>query len=112
MQVEETSAEISTNMTLEADLATFNATAFRVELAAIYDLPLAYISLDHLSAGSIQIAITISIPPAAADAGSLDSDGLATASAALDSAAILSKVSSQPQLPLLSEELHSAPCTH
>ena len=103
MQVEETSAEISTNMTLEADLATFNATAFRVELAAIYDLPLAYISLDHLSAGSIQIAITISIPPAAADAGSLDSDGLPSASAALDSAAILSKVSSQPQLPLLSE---------
>ena len=64
-----TSSKISTEFTLDEELSTFNETAFRRELASLYGVPLAYISLE-VSAGSVVVSVVVSLPPATAGQGS------------------------------------------
>ena len=85
--VEEARFEVSTNMTLDADLSTFNATAFRIELAVLYGVPLEYIQLA-VSAGSIALSITIGAPAAAAGAAAV------TGGQELNSTSVLNKITS------------------
>ena len=63
-----TSAEISTEFTLDEELSTFNETAFTHELASLYRVPLAYILLE-VSAGSVVVSVIVSLPPASVGQG-------------------------------------------
>ena len=67
--------------------------AFRFELAALYEVPIEYISLEGIEAGSIQIEIKIAPPPASSSSSSASSSS-ASAAAAFDASSVLRRVAS------------------
>jgi hypothetical protein len=104
---EEEKWSVSATITLEQNPETYNETAVRLELAALYGVPLSWIQLNA-TAGSLVLAVTIAPPPSAlaasasgvaavsaADvAAAVDAADAATLSQALNATAALTQVAS------------------
>ena len=79
---------------VDADPETFNSTAYRYELAALYNVPVEWIELD-VSAGSLMLGIKIRAPAGQSIATASDGDSSdSNASSTSSMAAILSRVAS------------------
>ena len=76
-QVVVESEQVSSSMEIDADIETFNETAFRYQLAAMYGVPVEWIDLD-ISAGSLMANFVITIPTSATTVPS-DRDGSSNA---------------------------------
>ena len=52
--------ELATTLTVDEDISTFNETAYRIGLAALYGVPVEYIVLDA-AAGSLVLNVKIQV---------------------------------------------------
>jgi len=75
---------VTATITLDQDLETYNETAVRLELAALYGVPPSWIQLQA-TAGSLVLAVTIAPPPSALSASAAGTP-LATSAADVEAA--------------------------
>ena len=75
VEVNTTLSTVGTNLTLDADLTTFNETAVRLALAELYAVPAELISLA-VSAGSIVVSVSIALQSTGAAMPVLDAQAV------------------------------------